>query len=275
MRDAQRAELGRFLRARRLALRPEEAGITPHQGRRRTPGLRREEVAERAAISVSWYTWLEQGRDIHVSDAVLDSIAESLQLDTPQRTYLYSLARGQGRGRAHPGDAGCLPASIHHILASHEPSPGYVIDRRFDIIGWNKAALAAFGDFSVLPMDERNVLHLLFSDFLRSHLLNWEANARFALGAFRASTWAYVEEPWFKKLVAELSHRNENFRCWWSEYNVELRPVADKEIDHPMVGRMVLEETALLLDDGSGRRLILYTPKPGTGTDAKLSKLRR
>src|SRR3954453_5489712 len=98
MHDAQRqGELGRFLRARRLALQPKTLGIKPHLGRRRTPGLRREEVAERAAISVSWYTWLEQGRDIHVSDAVLNSIAECLQLDTTQREYLHSLARGNGR----------------------------------------------------------------------------------------------------------------------------------------------------------------------------------
>src|SRR4051812_7092645 len=112
MHDAQRqGELGRFLRARRLALQPGAVGIKPHSGRRRTPGLRREEVAERAAISVSWYTWLEQGRDIHVSDAVLDSIAECLQLDATQRGYLQALAQRNANGRVHPGAEGALPPS--------------------------------------------------------------------------------------------------------------------------------------------------------------------
>src|SRR3954453_22079921 len=124
MHDAQRqGELGRFLRARRLALQPEAVGIKPHSGRRRTPGLRREEVAERAAISVSWYTWLEQGRDIHVSEVILDSIAECLQLDVAQREYLHNLARGNGNGRVHPGPEEALPSSLKRILTAHEPNP--------------------------------------------------------------------------------------------------------------------------------------------------------
>src|SRR4051794_26199927 len=172
----QRVELGRFLRARRLALQPEEIGIKPHLGRRRTPGLRREEVAERAAISVSWYTWLEQGRDIRVSEEVLDRIAESLDLDGRQREYLHSLARGNGNGAggAQPAGGECLAPSIQRILTSHEPNPGYVLSERFTIIGWNSPALAVFGDFSVLPEEERNVLHLLFSGLLRSRLVNWD-----------------------------------------------------------------------------------------------------
>src|SRR3954470_167666 len=158
----QRVELGRFLRARRLALQPEEIGIKPHLGRRRTTGLRREEVAERAAISVSWYTWLEQGRDIHVSDAVLDSIAECLQLDATQYEYLHSLAQRHANGRVHPGAEEALPPSLQRILTTHEPNPGYVMNERFNIIGWNHAALAVFGDFATLPPPQRNVLHLLF-----------------------------------------------------------------------------------------------------------------
>src|SRR3954447_20279879 len=135
MNDPQRrAELGRFLRARREALRPEEAGIKPHLGQRRTPGLRREEVAERSAISVSWYTWLEQGRDIHVSDAVLDSVAEALQLDGAQREYLYCLASGNGAHVAQPTDRSDLPASVQRILDAQAPSPGYAINRRFEVI---------------------------------------------------------------------------------------------------------------------------------------------
>src|SRR4051794_9307410 len=117
MRDRERkAELGRFLRARRLELQPEAVGIKPNLGRRRTPGLRREEVAERAAISVSWYTWLEQGRDIHVSEAVLDSIGECLQLDATEREYLHSLARSNGP--VHPRSGSGVPASVHRILTS-------------------------------------------------------------------------------------------------------------------------------------------------------------
>jgi transcriptional regulator with XRE-family HTH domain len=269
----QQAELGRFLRARRLELQPEAVGIKPYLGRRRTPGLRREEVAERAGISVSWYTWLEQGRDIHVSDTVLDNIAECLRLDATEREYLHCLAHGHAAGQGDLRESYCLPPSVQRVLESHASSPGYAINERFEIIGWNQAALTVFGDFSQLPVQERNVLHLLFSDFLRPHLVNWEPNARFALGAFRASTSACVNEAWFQKLVRDLSERSEEFRCWWPEYNVELRPVAYKELAHPIVGRLVLEQTALLLDDGSCRRLILYTPRPGTGTEVKLKQL--
>lgn len=272
----QRVELGRFLRARRLALQPEEIGIKPHLGRRRTTGLRREEVAERAAISVSWYSWLEQGRDIHVSDAVLDSIAETLRLDGTQREYLHRLAQSHRCGRApaerSAGGREELPPSINRILAAHEPNPGYVMNERFNIVGWNQAALAVFGDFSVLAVQQRNVLRLLFG-MLRPLIVNWEPNARFVLGAFRACSCAQAHEPWFQDLITDLSRRHEDFRAWWSDCNVELRPVTYKEIDHPVVGRMVLEQTALLLEDGSSRRLILYTPKPGTGTEAKLKRL--
>src|SRR3954466_1597888 len=127
MHDAQRqGELGRFLRARRLALQPEAVGIKPHSGRRRTPGLRREEVAERAAISVSWYTWLEQGRDIHVSDSVLDSIAECLQLNPAQRSYVHNLARPDGACPPHPEEA-TVPPSVQRILEAQEPSPSYAM----------------------------------------------------------------------------------------------------------------------------------------------------
>lgn len=105
------------------------------------------------------------------------------------------------------------------------------------------------------------------------YLINWEPNARFVLGAFRASTSTHVNEAWFQDLVSDLSHRSDEFRRWWQEYALELRPVAYKELNHPVVGRLMLEQTALLLDDSSGRRLILYTPQPGTGTETKLREL--
>jgi transcriptional regulator with XRE-family HTH domain len=272
MRGTERqAELGRFLRTRRLALQPAEAGIKPHLGRRRTPGLRREEVAERAAISVSWYTWLEQGRDIHVSDAVLDSIAESLQLDAAQREYVYKLVRPHGACRDCQADA-TVPPNLQQILDAQDPNPAYAISQRFELVAWNQAALTVFGDFSALPAAERHVLRLLFG-MLRSLIVNWEPNARFVLGTFRANTSGQATEPWFRELVEELSCESPDFRCWWSHYDVELRPVPHKELAHPVVGCMVLEQTALLLDDGSGRRLVLYTPKPGTGTETKLRQL--
>jgi transcriptional regulator with XRE-family HTH domain len=269
----RQAELGRFLRARRLEVQPEAVGIKPHLGRRRTTGLRREEVAEQAAISVSWYTWLEQGRDIHASDVVLDRIAECLQLDATEREYLHCLAHGHGAGEGNFREADCIPPSVQRILDAHEPSPGYAINERFEIIGWNQAALAVLGDFSQLPVRERNVLRLLFSDFLRPLIMNWEPNARFILGAFRAGTSAHVNEAWFQELIRDLTGRSDKFRRWWAEYTVELRPVTYKELVHPVVGRLVLEQTTLLLDDGSGRRLILYTPKPDTGTETKLRAL--
>jgi len=130
------------------------------------------------------------------------------------------------------------------VLDTQELSPGYAINGRFDIIRWNQAALAVFGDFSLLTPAERTVPRLLLG-MLRPLIVNWKPNARFVLGAFTASTCAHVEEPWFKELVEDLIRRYADFRAWWSEYNVELRPVAYKELAHPVVGQMVLEQTAL------------------------------
>lgn len=240
-------------------------------GCRRTPGLRREEVAERASISVSWYTWLEQGRNIRVSDEVLESVADSLQLDHVQRRYVRDLARQAG-GMAvtarHPA-----PGMLQWILDHHAPAPGYVIDARFTIVAWNRPALAVFGDFSRYDPEQRNIVRMMFGEQLRELIVNWEPNARFVLGAFRAVTSAVLGEQWFSRLVDDLTRTSAEFRAWWPEYNVELRPVALKEVAHPVVGRLRLEQTALALDHGSDSRMILYTPVPDTDTEQKLQRL--
>ena len=166
-----------------------------------------------------------------------------------------------------------LPMALFRILERHEPDPAYVIDPRFTIVAWNQAALDVFGDFSALPVRDRHLLRMLFGEPLRSLIVNWEPNARFVLGTFRAATGHLVAQPWFVAFVDELSRSSEEFRAWWPDYDVELRPVRQKELAHPLVGRLTLDQTALMLDHGFDCRLIMYTPAPGTDTEAKLRLL--
>lgn len=274
MADERRVELADFLRARRLALQPEEVGMKVAQpSRRRTRGLRREEVADLAGISVSWYTWLEQGRKIQASDQVLGALSAALQLSADQRDYLLTLGHENTHSSAPDGLLDDVRPAIRRVLDSHEPNPAYILGPRFDVLAWNHATAAVYGDWALIPPQRRHVLWLLFGDYLRGVIVNWEPNAQFVLAAFRAATGAHVREQWFTSLIQELSDASAEFRLWWSQHDVERKPVAYKVIAHPLVGRLVLEQTALLVDDCSGQRMILYTPQRGTGAERKLAEL--
>jgi transcriptional regulator with XRE-family HTH domain len=272
--EQRRAELADFLKIRRLALQPEEVGLKVAQSsRRRTPGLRREEVADLAGISISWYTWLEQGRKIRVSTQVLGALSTALRLSTDQRDYLFTLAHADAQPNASNMSAEPVRPALHRIIHSQDPNPAYILGPRLDLLAWNRATTAVYGDLGAIPPQHRHVLWLLFGGYLRTLIVNWEPNARFVLAAFRANTGRYVHERWFTTLVGELSQCSEQFRDWWSQHDVERQPVTYKELSHPLVGRLVLEQTALLVDDCSGQRIILYTPQPGTGTEPKLTEL--
>ncbi|MEU2673323.1 helix-turn-helix transcriptional regulator [Streptomyces sp. NPDC007164] len=269
--DQRRAELADFLRTRRVALQPEEVGL-PTRTSRRTPGLRREDVADLAGISACWYTRLEQARDIRVSDHVLNSLAEALRLNTEERDHLLALASEDVRSSAHVPTDG-VPPTLQRILDSQHPHPAFALGPRFNILAWNQARTDVYGDLTEIPAEHRHLLWLFFGGYMRELIQNWEQCARSVLAEFRAATGLYVHEPWFTSLVRELSRNSSEFRSWWQQHEIEGHHAAARELRHPSVGRMVLEECALIVDDCSDRRIVLEIPQPGTGTENKLAEL--
>ncbi|MFE5095160.1 helix-turn-helix transcriptional regulator [Streptomyces sp. NPDC056638] len=269
--DQRRAELADFLKTRRLALQPEEVGL-PSRASRRTPGLRREDVADLAGISACWYSRLEQARNIRVSDQVLNSLAEALRLSADERDHLLALANRDARSSASIPADGVSPA-IQRILDSQHPHPAFVLGPRFNILAWNQARTDVYGDLTKVPPEHRHMLWLFFGGYMRELIQNWEPSARSVLAEFRAATGSYVHEPWFTSLVDELSQSSPEFRNWWQQHEIERRHATAREVRHPFVGRMVLEESALIVDDCSDRRIILEIPQPGTGTESKLTAL--
>ncbi|MFE5403520.1 helix-turn-helix domain-containing protein [Streptomyces sp. NPDC056580] len=269
--DPRRAELADFLRSRRLALQPEEVGLPPRASRR-TPGLRREDVADLAGISSCWYSQLEQARKIRVSDHVLSSLAGALRLNGEEYDYLLTLTSEDVRSRSST-PANAVPPTLQRILDSQLPHPALALGPRFDILAWNQARSDVYGDLSTTNPEHRHLLRILFSDHMRELMQNWEPSARSALAEFRSATGLYVDEPWFTELVRELSEMSEEFRAWWQRHEIGRRRIATREIRHPLVGRLLLEETTFVVDDRSSRRVILETPQPGTGTEHRLTAL--
>jgi transcriptional regulator with XRE-family HTH domain len=278
----QRDELGAFLRSRRGALRPDDVGLPKRSSRRLTPGLRREEVAELAAISASWYTRLEQGKDFQLSAKALRGVAAALRLSAAERDYLLTLARGDTLGdqpRFPALQTATVSATLQAVLDAQGDNPAYLIDPCLNLLAWNRAANAVFGaglvgDLAGLPEQERNLLWLIFSDEARRRMVNWERHARLLLAQFRDASRGFVGDPGIARLVERLKQRSAEFAEWWSRYDVERAQETEKVIDHPAVGEVALRQTVLqVVDDGPGLFLILYTPTPDTDSADKLEKL--
>ena len=230
-------ELGAFLRSRRERLSPADVGLAPGF-RRRTPGLRREEVALLAGVGTTWYTWLEQGRDIRPSAEVLTALAETLHLDGAERRHLFILAGRPQAGRLPPAPER-IDEPLARMLESLAGHPAYVMGRRWDILAWNRAASAVFGDYGALEGDGRNIMHVLFTNARhRRMLVEWEALARSALGQFRADSAKYLGDPGFERLIALLDAASPEFRRWWPERDVLSRQSGVKRLNHPQAGPM-------------------------------------
>ena len=271
--DSQRREeLARFLRTRRARLSPAQVGLRT-SGRRRTPGLRREELAELAGVGVSWYTWLEQGRNITVSAQVLDSLARALKLDATEYTHLFVLARGEMPASPIPATDSVAPA-VQLILDGLGVYPAYIANARWDVVAWNEAARHVFTDFAALAPHERNLLWFLFTHPLARRLYaDWEGTARRNLAIFRASIGRYMGETWLSNMVTDLSRASPEFAAWWPHSDVMGTPEEAKEIEHPLVGRLAMQPTLLQVAQAPDLWMIVYTPTPGTDTAARLQRL--
>jgi transcriptional regulator with XRE-family HTH domain len=274
--EEQRQELGAFLRVRRAALRPEDVGLPQGVNHRRTPGLRREELAQLAGISVSWYTRLEQGKDVQLSAKAVARLAEALGLTAAQREYLLALARGDLSG-VQPAPPETVSVTLRDVLDAQGDNPAYLIDARLNLLEWNRAAMSVFGfaeDLAAAPEEERNLLWLIFMDDARTWLVDRERHAKLLLAQFRDASRHLVNDPSFGRFVERLQRGSPEFARWWSQYDVERAQETEKVVDHPAVGRLALRQTVLqVVSDSPGLYLILYTPAPETDTAEKLQKL--
>lgn len=274
--EEQRQELGAFLRARRAALRPEDVGLPQGVNPRRTPGLRREELAQLAGISVSWYTRLEQGKDVQLSAKAAARVAQALQLTTAQHEYLLALARGDPLG-VQPPPSEPVSTTLRDVLDAQGDNPAYLVDARLNLLAWNRAAIGVFGlaeDLAAAPEQERNLLWLIFTDDARMWLVDRERHAKLLVAQFRDASRHLVNDPWYGRFVERLQQRSQEFADWWSHHDVERVQETQKVIEHPAVGRLTLRQTVLqVVDDSRALYLILYTPAPDTDTAEKLQKL--
>ncbi|RBH57484.1 MULTISPECIES: helix-turn-helix transcriptional regulator [Pseudomonas] len=253
------SSLGDFLRSRRARLDPASLGYT---GRRRTPGLRREEVAQRANISPTWYTWLEQGRGGAPSAAVLKRISSALMLTQSEHEHLYMLALGRPPEVHYTPVEGINPR-LQRVLDSLPASPAIIKSATWDIIAWNRAAAVVLTDYSTLPVGQRNILRFLFCDpAVRAKQHDWESVSRFVVGAFRADVARAGLVSEVSELVDELCTVSPEFAALWRHHEVHGYAEGEsvKRLLHPELGRIELEHSAFSIDGRPDLGMIVYTP---------------
>jgi transcriptional regulator with XRE-family HTH domain len=268
----RRQELAGFLRSRRERIMPQQVGLPP-AARRRTPGLRREEVATLAGVGVTWYTWLEQGRDINASPQVLDAVARTLLLDPHEREHLFRLAdTPDGNGLA---DCKALPPTAQTLLDQLKPFPACIRNARYDILAWNSAYEFLMGDLTDVPFEERNSLWRVFtSDRCRSCILDWEEGTRRMVAEYRAAMAEHLAEPAWKCLVSRLTKASPEFAELWERHEVASPENLTKRYLHPDVGLLKLNYTHLWLGQRLGTRMTTYTPADADSLD-RLWQLQR
>jgi transcriptional regulator with XRE-family HTH domain len=277
--EQRRQDLADFLRTRRMRLSPEQVGLISGR-RRRTPGLRREEVAQLANVGVSWYTLLEQGRDIHPSREVLHSIADALQLTPDERQHLFLLADAgqQLLIDTHTPHEQVSPA-LRRVLDALNPVPAYIIGHRWNYLAWNTAAEHVLLLSKSVPPPyeqyEHNAVWRIFADPKSQYIYNpkWELVAQKVLAEFRADSARYADEEWFKCLIADLQHVSPEFRAWWPRHDVRGNSDTMKEIAHPLMGHLTFEHTVLQVPNMPELKIMIYTPLPATGTLEKLQQV--
>lgn len=268
----QRRELANFLKSRRDRLQPEAVGLTT-SSRRRTPGLRREEVAMLAGISIEWYTWLEQARNIRPSQDTLESISKALKLEPGETEYLLLLGGYQPSATIHSKTSVISP-QLQRVLDRLECTPAYIIGRRWDILGWNTPATLITGNPDELQGMERNCLWQIFFGSMRSMMINWEEQARAEVAKFRADRAKYANYtcPWVDNFVETLREASPEFKKWWEQYDVRDWNSGVKHLNHPVYGLLSFEHTAFEIADRNyaDLKLITYVPLPETDTLSKL-----
>lgn len=255
MADASRNELGDFLRARRESLRPDGAGLANGR-RRRTPGLRREEVAERAGIGVDWYIRLEQGRAVTPSVTTVDALARALRLGKVEHAHLRALVRNPDR-RAFVRET--VPGTIRRLVESLN-QPAYITGRRWDVLAWNQAADKLLA-FSRLAEDDRNILVCMLINPATRSLFGdaWADEAKRMVAQFRATYDLWAGDPAFTDLVERLRHGSPAFAAWWEAHDIRGNVAGQKLLRHPKHGTMRFEYATFQANDDPALKLVIYT----------------
>jgi transcriptional regulator with XRE-family HTH domain len=254
----RRRELAAFLRSRRERIQPDEVGFAPG-GRRRTPGLRREEVAQLAGVGVTWYTWLEQGRDINVSAQVLEAISRTLRLDRLERNHLYTLA-GIALGPT-PSDCDGLPDSVHRMLKQVSPYPAVVLNSRYDVLAHNDAYSKVIIDLAPIPIEERNLLWLTFvSEEWQCAFVDAESIKLHLVAGYRAALAEHLGDPVWQDFTDRLLASSPLFAELWDRYDVAAPSTKVKVLENARVGLLRIEPVNLWLSQRGQHRLTVYTP---------------
>ena len=258
--------LGNYLKDRRTRLDPAAFGFAA--GRRRTPGLRREEVAQRSNISPTWYTWLEQGRGGAPSADVLNRIAAALMLTDVEREHLFLLGLGRPPEVRYKASEGVTPR-LQRVLDALEVSPAMVKTATWDIVAWNRAATLVLTDYGALPPGQRNILRMMFGNpHVRAAQHDWNSVARFVVGAFRADAARAGAVSEVGQLVDELCRLSPEFEALWRENDVGVHGEGVKQLRHPVLGPISLEYSAFAVDGRPDLGMVVYNP--ATSADADL-----
>ncbi|MFE6052882.1 helix-turn-helix domain-containing protein [Kitasatospora sp. NPDC056446] len=265
--------LSEFLRTRRARLRPEDVDVPDYGGRRRVAGLRREELAHLAGVSVDYYTRLEQGRVGNPSESVLDAVARALRLAPDESGHLHRLARPATRPRRPAARQQPRP-SLLRLLDRLDHTPAVVMGHRMDILAWNHAAAALFGDYGALPAEERNIALITFLDPASRELYgDWATCARENVAFLHLEAGRRPDDPLLAGLVGRLCLSSEEFHHFWAEHPVADKTSGRKVFHHPLAGTLDLAYDTLRPADDPGQALITYTPDPDTPSDDALRLL--
>jgi transcriptional regulator with XRE-family HTH domain len=267
------AMMGQFLTSRRRQLVRAHLGLPDITGRM-TRGLRREEVAYLAGVSVTWYTWLEQGRDITPSRQVVDSLARTLRLSHAEHVYLSALA---GHSAPHPAKVpspGTVPAHVQRLLDALAEYPALAITPDWAIVAWNAAYVGLYPNVATVAAADRNFLWLLFTDpYLRALMPDWEFTGLYNVASFRAEAGTRLSEPPFANLVSRLLQTSEAFQTAWETYDIEKLPSRERLFRHPDVGDLHVEQHSLAPSGEPRLQVVIFIPIPATDTAARLRRL--
>ncbi|MBN8887618.1 MAG: helix-turn-helix domain-containing protein [Rudaea sp.] len=251
-------QFGDYLKDRRAKLDPASFGLPLR--RRRTPGLRREEVAQRAHVSATWYTWLEQGRGGAPSANVLDRIAGALMLTDAEREHLFLLGLGRQPEVRYRAAEGVTPR-LQRVLDALPFSPAIVRTATWDVVAWNRAAVAVLTDYAMIPPERRNILRMIFCDpRVRAVQYDWESVARFVVGTFRADAVRAGASKEIEALIADLSRQSPEFAAMWRERDVRTHGEGTKQLRHPVVGPIALEFSGFAVDGRADLNMVIYSP---------------
>jgi hypothetical protein len=270
----QSAEFGKFLKAMRSRLSPELAGVSPSSGTRRVPGLRREEIARLADVSTDYYTRPEQGRNIHPSRAVLDSVGRALQLDPGEHAHMMDLLENCALSQRPPVSGRRVRPALHQLLDAVGNVPALILGRRTDVLAGNRLAFLLLADFPAMPAPERNLTRWIILDpIARSLFQDWETVASDAVGALRVDIGRHPNDAQASQLVGELAVSSEHFRKWWARHRVARGSAGIVRFHYAVVGDLELNVEDLTLPDDPDHKLSVFSAPPGSSSADSLTLL--